>query len=47
MTEKEKKEVEKLVKKNGYNAELQDTYMREVLDEDKVFDDDFDIDWHV
>ena len=35
------------VKKNGYNDELQDTYMREVLDEDKECDDDFDIDWEV
>ena len=39
MTEKEKKELEKLIKENGYNEELQDTYMREVLDEDKKFDD--------
>ena len=45
MTEKEKKELEKLIKEIGYNEELQDTYMREVLDEDKEFDDDFDIDW--
>ena len=34
MTEKEKKELEKLIKENGYNEELQDTYMREVLGED-------------
>ena len=47
MTEKEKKEIEKLIKENGYNEELQDTYRIEVLDENKVFDDDFDIDWEV
>ena len=47
MTEKEKKELEKLIKKNGYNEDLKDTYMREVLDEDKEFDEDFDIDWEV
>ena len=38
-----KKELEKLIKENVYNKELQDTYVREVLDEDKEFDDDFDI----
>ena len=42
-----KKELEKLIKENVYNKELQDTYVREVLDEDKEFDDDFDIDWEV
>ncbi len=42
-----KKELEKLIKENGYKEELQDTYMREVLDEDKEFDEDFDIDWEV
>ena len=47
MTEKEKKELEKLIKDNGYNEELQDTYTREVLDQDKEFDEDFDIDWEV
>lgn len=47
MTEEDKKEIENLVKQNGYNDELQDTYMREVLDEDKKFDDEFDIDWKV
>ena len=39
MTEEDKKEIENLVKQNGYNDELQDTYMREVLDADKKFDD--------
>ena len=47
MKETEKKKLEKLIKENGYNDELQDTYMREILDEDKEFDDDFDIDWEV
>ena len=47
MTEKEKKELEKLIKENGYIQELQDTYTREVLYRDKKFDDDFDIDWEV
>ena len=47
MTEKEKKELENFVRKNGYNEELQDTYIRDVLDKDKIFDDDFDIDWEV
>ena len=47
MKEKEKKELERLIKENGYNEELQDIYIREVLDEDKEFDEDFDIDWEV
>tara|TARA_S200000501_G_scaffold312604_1_gene303703 strand:+ start:719 stop:862 length:144 start_codon:yes stop_codon:yes gene_type:complete len=47
MTGKEKKELEKLINENGYNEELQDTYTIEVLDPDKEFDDDFDIDWEV
>ena len=47
MTEKEKKELEKLIKENGFNEDLQDTYMREVLGEDREFDEDFDIDWEV
>ena len=47
MIEKEKKELEKFIKENGYNEELKYTYKREVLDQDKEFDDDFDIDWEV
>ena len=47
MTKKKKEEFEKLIKEYGYNEELQDTYMREVMDEDKEFDEDFDIDWEV
>ena len=47
MTEKEKKELESLVKKYSYNYELQDAYMREILDHDKKFDEDFDIAWEV
>ena len=38
MTEKEKKELEKLINENGYNEELRDIYMREIIDEDKKFD---------
>ena len=41
---KREEKLEKLIKENYYNEELQDTYMREVLDEDKEFDEDFDID---
>ena len=47
MTEKEKKELEKLIKENGCNEELQDRYNKKVLDEYKKFDEDFDIDWEV
>ena len=47
MTEKKKKELEKLIKENGYNEELQDTYTREFLDQDKDFNEDFDIAWEV
>ena len=39
-----KKELEKLVNENGYKEELQDLYLREILDEDKKFDEDFIID---
>ena len=42
-----KKELEKLIKDNGYNEKIQDKYMREVLDDDKEFDEDFDINWEV
>ena len=31
MTEKELKELEKFAKENGYNEELKDIYLREVL----------------
>ena len=38
---------EKFVKENVYNEQLQDKYMRKVLEEDKKFDDDFETDWEV
>ena len=38
MTEKELKELEKLAKKNGYNDELKDIYLREVIDRNKVYE---------
>ena len=37
MTEKEQKELEKLVKENSYNDELIDIYLREVLDQNKEY----------
>ena len=37
MTEKEQKELEKLAKENGYNDELIDLYLREVLDHNKQY----------
>ena len=37
MTEKEQKEFEKFVKENGYNDELKDIYLREVLDQNKEY----------
>jgi len=38
MTEKELKELEKLAKENGYNEELKDIYLREVIDRDKEYE---------
>jgi len=38
MTEKELKELEKLTKENGYNYELIDIYLREVIDRNKVYE---------
>ena len=38
MTEKELKELEKFVKENGYNDELQDIYLREVIDRNKEYE---------
>ena len=49
MTEKELKEFEKFVKENGYNNELKDIYLREVIDRNKeyeldlIFDQTFDL----
>lgn len=38
MTEKELKEFEKFVKENGYNEELKDIYLREVIGRNKVYE---------
>ena len=35
MTEKDLKELEKFANKNGYNEELKDIYLREVIDRNK------------
>ena len=37
MTEKELKELEKFVKENGYNDELKDIYLREVIDRNNAY----------
>ena len=38
MREKELKELEKFVNKNGYNNELKDIYLREILDQNKEYE---------
>ena len=38
MTEKELKELEKLAKENGYNEELKDIYLRDIIDRNKEYD---------
>jgi len=38
MKEKELKELEKFTKENGYNDELKDIYLREVLDQNKKYE---------
>ena len=38
MQEKELEELEKFVKENGYNDELKDIYLREVLDQAKKYE---------
>ena len=38
MTEQELKELEKFAKENGYDDELKDIYLREVIDQNKEFD---------
>ena len=49
MIEKEQKELEKFVEENGYNDELKDIYLREVIDSNKeyewdlIFDQTFDL----
>ena len=44
MTEKELKELEKFIEENGYNNELKDIYLREVIDRIKEYDWDQIID---
>jgi len=38
MTEKELKELEKFVNENGYNDELKDIYLREVIERNKEYE---------
>ena len=38
MTEKDLKELEKFAKENGYNDELIDLYLREVIDQNKEYE---------
>ncbi len=38
MTEKKLKELEKFIEENGYNDELKDTYLREVIDRNKEYE---------
>ena len=38
MTEKELKELEKYIEENGYNNELKDIYLREVIDKNKEYE---------
>ena len=38
MTQKELKDLQKFVKENGYNDELKDIYLREVIDRNKEYE---------
>jgi len=38
MSEKELEEIEEFINKNGYNEELKDIYLREVLDQNKEYE---------
>ena len=38
MTEKELKELEKFLNENGYNDELKDIYLREIIDRNKEYE---------
>ena len=38
MTEKELKDLEKFAKENGYNDELKDRYLRDVIDRNKEYE---------
>ena len=38
MTENELKELEKFAEENGYNDELKDIYLREIIDRNKEYE---------
>ena len=38
MSEKELEELEEYIKENGYNEELKDIYLRDVLDQNKEYE---------
>ena len=38
MTEKELKELEKFAEENGYNEELKDVYLRDIIDRNKEYE---------
>ena len=38
MTEKELKELEKFAKENGYNYQLKDIYLKEVIERNKEYE---------
>jgi len=38
MTEKELKELEKFAEENGYNEELKDIYLRDIIDRNKEYE---------
>ncbi len=38
MSDKEPKELEEFIKENGYNEELKDLYLREILDQNKEYE---------
>ena len=38
MTEKDLKELEKFAEENGYNDELKDIYLRDVIDRNKEYE---------
>ena len=38
MTEKKLKELEKFIEENGYNDELKDIYLREIIDRNKEYE---------
>ena len=38
MTEKDLKELERFAQENGYNDELKDIYLREVIDRNKEYE---------